>query len=106
MLLCILIAQWLSVRMLGSSPPVQSSVASAMPVGSGRIDGGWPKTATLRAARRATLATIAAPIIPLLEGGDLVKVLLLERVIPALEGFLERKQHLGERKDSYPSRLY
>ena len=47
----------LSVRMLRSSSPGQSSSAMAIPVSSGRSDDGGPKTATLRAGRRSSLAT-------------------------------------------------
>ena len=38
-------------------------MASAIPLSSGRINNGWPKTATLREGWRLSLATIAAPII-------------------------------------------
>ncbi len=53
----------LPVRMLMSSSSGQSSSASAIPLSSCRIDDGWPKTNTLRADRRPSLATSAAPML-------------------------------------------
>ena len=73
----------LSVRMLRSSSPGQSSSAMAIPVSSGRSDDGGPKTATLRAGRRSSLATIAAPILPSLLSDPSVATTMPLRVYAA-----------------------
>ena len=65
MLFSSLIELRLSVILLRSSSPGQSSRARAIPVSSGQIDDGCPKTATLRDGRRLSLATYAAPMAPL-----------------------------------------
>ena len=54
----------LSVRMLRSSSSGQSLSAMAIPVNSGRIDDGWPKTDTLRDGSLPPIETYAAPMAP------------------------------------------
>jgi hypothetical protein len=54
------------VRMVTSPSLGHASIASAIPVSSGRMEEGWPRTTTLRAGRRPSLATNEAPMEPLL----------------------------------------
>ena len=54
-----------SVRMLRPSSSEQSLSTMTIPVNSGRIDDGWPKTGMLRGGSRPPIETYAAPIAPI-----------------------------------------